>query len=361
MSDPVSGRPVRKRPRRAGIGLVAAAALIWPAATPPAAAEPAATLLPLPFRVAQLRGPDSEVALAAATSGIGRPPPGGVAVAWGEEGGAILTLDGGTIAVRPLAAEAIEALAAGETPRGAVAGTRRALSGPVSAYLSGATSGGPDGQPGAAGLTVRERQPVPMSADPKPVPTHTETVTPGADAVFATAPVRAAQIDGGLHLLAVKLQGGGSSLALVGRDGAAWRVRAEIPAAPGGLDAAAADFAGTGRTSLALLRGTPEGGRVEHWTVAGGKPVLAGTASGPFAGPGDVVAAADLDGDGAAELVLPSRDRTALVLVSARGEVRERARVALPAPARSLAVLGSGRGARIVVGLADGRVAEVRP
>ncbi|WP_298959519.1 VCBS repeat-containing protein [uncultured Methylobacterium sp.] len=323
-------------------------------------AEPAVAIVPLPFRVAQLRGPDSEVALAAATSGLGRPPPGGVAVAWGDEGGAILSLDGDRVAVRPLAAEAIEALAAGETPRGAVAGSRRALSGPVSAYLSGATRG-PDGLPGAAGLTVRERQPVAMSADPKPVPTHTETVTPGPDAVFAASPVRAAEIDGGLHLLAVKRQGAGSGLALVGRDGGGWRVRAEIPPAPGGLDAAAADFDGRGRASLALLRGTPESGRIEHWTLAGGRPALAATAPGPFAGPDDLVAAADLDGDGAADLVVPGPDRTALVLLALKGGPRERARAALPAPARAVAILGSGRTARILVALADGRLAEVRP
>ncbi|RVU17165.1 hypothetical protein [Methylobacterium oryzihabitans] len=338
MSDPGAGR--------SGLRRLAAATLLWLAAGP-AVAEPAVAIVPLPFRVAQLRGPDSEVALAAATSGLGRPPPGGVAVAWGDEGGAILSLDGDRIAVRPLAAEAIEALAAGETPRGAVAGSRRALSGPVSAYLSGATRGGPDGLPGAAGLTVRERQPVAMSADPKPVPTHTETVTPGPDAVFTASPVRAAEIDGGLHLLAVKRQGAGSGLALVGRDGGGWRVRAEIPPAPGGLDAAAADFDGGGRASLALLRGSPEGGRIEHWTLTGGRPVLAATAPGPFAGPDDLVAAADLDGDGAAALVVPGPAR--------------RARAALPAPARAVAILGGGRGARILVALADGRLAEVRP
>jgi hypothetical protein len=305
--------------------------------------------------VSQLRGPGSEAALAAETSGLlPRARAGSVAVAWGDEGGAVLTLAESGITVTPIPAEAAEALSASEAPRGAVPGSRRALAGPVSAYLSNPRSG-PDGAPAAATVTIRERQPLPPIADPKPVPIATATVPAGTGAVFTGGAVQAVDLDGTLHLLAHKTAPDGTRLAVIGRQGAEWRVTAETPAQGGVLGpAAAANFDGSGHASLALVRED----RLQHWRVGGGQAVLAGEASG-YAASG---AAADLDGSGTPALAIPTGDRTALALVSLKGGVTETARVALPAPARSgPVVLGQGRGLHILVELEDGRVADLRP
>ncbi|MET7245134.1 hypothetical protein ABZT49_17400 [Methylobacterium sp. EM32] len=332
--------------------LPAALALLLPAA--PAAAGPRVSLLDLPFRVTQLRDAGSEAALAVTTAGLPQLPrkAGPVAVVWGENGAAVLTLSGDTVAVVPLPLDAIEGLTAGETPKGALPGTRRVLAGPVSAYLSG-PSRGPDGRPGAAGVTVRERQKVTMSADPKPVPVTTATVPPGPGAVFAADTLRPIEIDGSLHLLALGEHPEGTGLALIGRHDAGqdgkqdgtWRVRAETPPELGSL-ALAADLPGPTPAAL-LVRG--EEGRLEHWSLAGGRPArIAKSGDGKgFSAPG-----AALGG----ELVVATRDRAALAYVS-RKDLSERTRATLPAPVGpGLAVLGN----RIVVALSDGRLAVVQ-
>lgn len=143
-----------------------------------------------------LRGSRSEAAVSVATSGL-LPITGGkagaqtgaqqagdeesapIAVVWGDDGGAVLALAEGTVTVRPIGRDAVEGLTAAETPRGALPGSRRALSGPLSAYLTGRTRA-PDGGAAAAVLTIRERQPMAVSADPKPVPVATATVPAGA-------------------------------------------------------------------------------------------------------------------------------------------------------------------------------------
>ena len=116
-------------------------------------AGPRVTPLDLPFRATAMRGPGSEVALSAATSGLSpvarRPPASAdpkarpaksgddgdasetppVAVVWGEGGGAVLSLAEGRIRTTLVRGEAIEGIAVSETARGAVPGTRRALAG----------------------------------------------------------------------------------------------------------------------------------------------------------------------------------------------------------------------------------------
>ncbi|AWN51663.1 hypothetical protein [Methylobacterium sp. 17Sr1-1] len=322
--------------------LPAALALLLPVA--PAAAEPRVSLLDLPFRVTQLRDAGSEAALAVTTAGLPQLPrkAGPVAVVWGENGAAVLTLSGDTVAVVPLPLDAVEGLTAGETPKGALPGTRRVLAGPVSAYLSG-PSRAPDGRPGAAGVTVRERQKVTMSADPKPVPVATATVPPGAGAVFSADTLRPVEIDGSLHLLALGEHPEGTGLALIGRQDGSWRVRAETPPEPGSL-ALAADLPGQPPAAV-LVRG--EEGRLEHWSLAGGKPARRAQGAKGFAAPG-----AALGG----ELVVATRDRAALAYLSLK-DLSERARATLPAPVGpGLAVLGN----RIVVALSDGRLAVVQ-
>lgn len=70
----------------------------------------------------------------------------------------------------------------------------------------------------------------------------------------------------------------------------------------------------------------------------------------------------DIDGDGTAELALPSADRRALRIFGlVAGEVVEIARLPLPAQVdKAFAVVGQGASARFVLGLADGSVVEVR-
>ncbi|AWB21953.1 hypothetical protein DA075_14275 [Methylobacterium currus] len=319
-----------------------------------AAAEPRVTLLDLPFRVTQLRDAGSEAALAVTTAGLPQLPrkAGPVAVVWGEGGAAVLTLSGNRIAVVSLPLDAIEGLTVGETPKGALPGTRRVLAGPVSAYLSG-PSRGPDGRPGAAGVTLRERQTVTMSADPKPVPVVTATVPPGSGAVFSADTLRPVEIDGALHLLALGEHPEGTGLSLIGRQDGTWRVRAETPSEPGPL-ALAADLPGP-TPGAVLVRGAE--GRLEHWSLAGGKPTRlaqggkGGDGKGAdgkgFAAPGAVLGS---------ELVVASRDRAALAYVSLK-DLTERARASLPAPVGAgLAVLGR----QVVVALADGRLATVQ-
>ena len=312
----------------------------------PAAAAPRVALLDLPFRVTQLRDAGSEAALAVTTAGLPQLPrkAGPVAVAWGETGAAVLMLSGDTITVVPLPLDAIEGLTAGETPKGALPGTRRVLAGPLSAYLSG-PSRGPDGRPGAAGVTLRERQKVTMSADPKPVPVATATVPPGAGAVFSADTLRPIEIDGSLNLLALSEHPEGNGLAVIGRQDGVWRVRAETPPEPGPL-ALATDLPGP-TPGAVLVRG--EDGRLEHWTLTGGTPVRKGQSAGGkgFSAPGAVLGG---------EMVVASRDRAALAYVALKS-LTERARVDLPAPVGAgLAVLGN----RVVVALADGRLATVQ-
>lgn len=381
----------RKRAGRAVAALLSLAALPVRAAEPP---SPEAVALP--FRIKAMRGPGSDVALAVATSGLlpvahARPgasadpkagagptqPP--VVVVWGEGGGAVLSLDGNSLRTTLVGAEAIEGFAAAETPRGAVPGSRRALEGPLSAYLTGPTRalGGAPGQ--GTVLTLRERQPLGVTAEPKTVPVATQTLAPGPDRVFAGRPPRIASFDGRPAVVAVTAQGpAGSGLAVAVKSPseqpagqpASWTLSAQTPpqagegpeGAPLAL-AGIADFAGTGRPQIAAIR-APEGkGLLQLWRYAEGALSLSGEwpgYAGPVAGEEADLAAPVLRGGGEPpDLALPGSGRGALVLLSLKGgQPRERLRVALPAPAAfGVAALEAGGTARtILVGLADGRV-----
>jgi hypothetical protein len=342
-----------------------------------ARAEPGIRILDLPFKVRALRGSRSEAAVSVATSGLlpiagakvsqraGDEESAPVAVIWGEDGGAVLTLSDGTVNVRPIGREAVEGLTAAETPRGALPGTRRALSGPLSAYLTGRTRA-PDGSEAAAVLTIRERQPMAVSTDPKPVPVATVTVPAGGDAVFAPLRPRLLRLGDGPALLASTRPGAETGgLALIARPagdpGAAWTVAARTPPQPGPplKIAGIADFSGAGTPQAATVGA---GGRLQLWTLHPDRIEAAGAAEGYGAGEGDSdLAVADPAG-GAPELVLPVAGRAEIAFVSAKGGLHERLRVPLPAPAETgIVVLGEGAAARLLVGLADGRVAVVAP
>jgi len=347
-----------------------------------ARAEPSVRILDLPFTVSALRGSRSEVAVSVATSGLlpiagapvgqaaGEEASAPVAVVWGDAGGAVLTLAGGTVTAKPIGREAVEGLTAAETPRGALPGTRRALSGPLSAYLTGRTCA-PDGGAAAAVLTIRERQPMAVSTDPKPVPVATATVPAGSDAVFAPLRPRLLRLAGRPALLAAAVSATDSGgLVLIDRPDArgGWAVTARTPPQPGPplKIAGIADFAGSGTLQAATVS---TAGRLQLWTLQPDRIEPAGEAAGYAAGTGDSdLAVIDPAGAGPPELALPVAGRPEIALVTAKGSqttsgtLHERLRVTLPAPAANgIVVLGEGKAARLLVGLADGRVAVVAP
>ena len=343
----------------------------------PAAAEPQVAVLDLPFRVTAMRGPASEVAVSVATSGLlpmARPRAGEAApetgeedrapvvVVWGEGGGAARRHRDGPVPPTPDRAAAGGGRAPARTPPPPLPGSRRALTGGLSAYLTGPTRSG--GSPAAASLTIRERQPMAVSTDPKPVPVATNTVPAGPDAVFATARPRALRLAGKPAFLVATLEGAGGGLALVGRrEGGDWRVLARTPVQAGGplRLAAVAPFSAPDAPRAATVRGD---GVLQLWSLAPDALTLAGEAPGFAAGPpeADLAAVVEPDGSGLAELALPSAGGTALAVVTLKGSPRERLRAPLPAPAATgVAALGRGASTRLLVGLADGRVAVVTP
>ncbi|MCJ2088666.1 hypothetical protein MKK88_22190 [Methylobacterium sp. E-005] len=341
-----------------------------------ARAEPGVRVLDLPFTVRALRGPRSEIAVSVATSGLlpiagakagheaGDEESAPVAVVWGDEGGAVLTLANGTVAVKPIGREAVEGLGAAETPRGALPGTRRALSGPLSAYLTGRTRSAAGGE-AAAVLTIRERQPMAVSTDPKPVPVATATVPAGGEAVFAPLRPRLLRLAGRPALLATTLSGpdlGGLALITHASSDGSWGVAARTPPQPGPplKIAGIADLSGSGTLQAATVSAK---GRLQLWTLQPDRIEAAGEAAGYAAGEGDADLAVTAPAGGAPpELVLPVAGRPEIALVSAKGALHERLRVTLPAPVTTgIVVLGEGNAARLLVGLADGRVAVVAP
>ncbi|POR40323.1 hypothetical protein [Methylobacterium sp. V23] len=359
----------------------------------PACAEPSVTILDLPFRARALRGPGSEVAIAVATSGLlplarsrsadpATPEPEApIAVVWGDAGGAALSLVDGQVTTTLLGAEAVDGLATAETPRGALPGSRRAVSGPLSVHLADprpALAGGPE-QAGA--LVIRERQPVAMGGDPKPVPIVTTTLSAAPDAAFALRRPRIARLDGKPVVLAVTVApAGGAALALFAKaepgaaaSGAAWTLMARGPdqaAGPGGQPlkpAAIADFSGSGRPQIAAVAAPDGAGQLQLWALEAGALRLVRAAPGytnvsPGEGEVDLAALVEPEREGAPELALPIADRSAVAILSLKEGIRERSRAALPGLAAfGLASLGRGPAARLLVGLADGRIAVVTP
>ena len=368
------------------IGLLIAATPAW--------AEPSVTILDLPFRARALRGPGSEVAIAVATSGLlpiarsrsANPatvePEAPIAVVWGDTGGAALSLVDGRVTPTLLGAEAVEGLAAAETPRGALPGSRRAVSGPLSAHLADPRpplAGGPEQ---AGSLVIRERQPVAMGGDPKPVPVVTTSLTAAPDTAFALRRPRIVRLEGKPIVLAVTVApAGGAALALFAKaepgaaatPGAAWTLMARSPdqvAGPGGQPlkpAAIADFVGSGRPQIAAVAAPDGAGQLQLWTLEGGALRLAREAPGytnvsPGEGEVDLAAVVEPEREGAPELALPIADRSAVAILSLTEGVRERSRAPLPGLAAfGLASLGRGPATRLLVGLADGRIAVVTP
>ncbi len=71
---------------------------------------------------------------------------------------------------------------------------------------------------------------------------------------------------------------------------------------------------------------------------------------------------ADFDGDGVADLAIPSLDRRSLRFIALKGGAREIARKALPSPAVADFSIGQEAGKPVVIiGLGGGRTVKVRP
>jgi hypothetical protein len=355
-------------------GLAATAVLVAPVA---AFAEPSVSIVPLGFAVSEFRAPGSRVATLVATTDAlrenrsiaGQP----LAVVWGDGGGAALALKNGAIVVLGLASRGD--LAALERGRDAAPGSHSAASGPLSvtftrpAPAEGRTTLGSASHP--TELTIVERRPVVPGPDPKPVPTATSRVSVGQGAVFEDRTLRLADLDqdGTPEIVTITSRPDkGASLAIVARRGEGWAIVAETPAADRTSwlnPAAIGAFTGTRPNEIALVR-EPEG-VVEVWAYdSGGLKKVAEKAGYANHAPGypaqDLAAAFDLDGDGRLELAVPTLDRRSLAILRLTGGITETARIALPGAVTSgVAVLGAGRAAHLLVGLEDGRVADIRP
>ena len=371
------------RRRAPGVrGRTLAVGLVLFAAPLAARAEPGVRILDLPFKVRALRGPRSEAAVSVATSGlltiagakVGQPAgrqvgdeeSAPIALVWGEAGGAVLALAEGTVTVRPIGRDDGGGADRRRDAAGGPAPARAGRSpGPLSAYLTGRTRAA-DGSEAAAVLTIRERQPMAVSTDPKPVPVATVHGPAGGRRGVRASCGRACCASPTVRRSWRRRCSGADAggLALVDRpDGtrAAWSVTARTPPQPGPplKIAGVADFAGSGQPQAATVSAR---GRLQLWTLhpGGSSPPARRGATRP----GTVIRISPSRPDrrrrsrtGAA-----GGGRPEIALVTARGSLHERLRVPLPAPAETgIVVLGEGAATRLVIGLADGRVAVVAP
>jgi len=193
-------------------------------------------------------------------------------------------------------------------------------------------------------------------------------------AVFEDLEPRLADIDGDGHddVVAVKSTlKRGSSLAVIAERRGRYQIVAETP--PLGQPnrwlnpAAIGDFTGDKRTSIAFVRQPHDVGVLELWTWSNGGLRKAGEipdAANHVAGSRalDMSVAADFDGDGIADIALPSLDRTRLRIVSFAPAPREIASAALPAKAvTNLGLIRDGATLAVALGLEDGSLVLLRP
>lgn len=370
-----------KRMRHRGVGARAVAFAAAFVGADPAIAEPSVTILPLPFEVREFRGPMSRVAAVApslaglrAEKNLADRP---LVVVWGNGGGAALSLTGREISILPLGRSAGD-LSATERGRDAIPASRVEAAGPITVSLTEPTREYAHAALGdgahAKTLSIVERRPVQAGAGAQAVPTEISRVSAGPEAVFEDREPRLVQLTRGAapEIVTVKSYAGrGSALAVLGKREGSWRVVAETPPigeAQRWLNpAASADFLGTGSPQVTLVRTPHLEGVLQVWRFDGDRLTLAGEKAGYSnhaygQSAQDLAATVDIEGDGRPELALPTLDRRSIAIVAWKGGMREVRRIPLPARAETgLAALGAGPDLHILVGLEDGRVADIRP
>jgi hypothetical protein len=201
-----------------------------------------------------------------------------------------------------------------------------------------------------------------------------QTVRLKPDALFEDLEPRLADLDGDGHDAIIVVKSTlkrGSSLAVIAERRSKYEFVAETPPlgaahrwlAPAGI----ADFTGDGKRSIALVRQPHVIGSLELWSWRDGElrktaelPDIANHIAGTRAI--DMSAAADFDGNGAADIAAPSLDRARLRIVSFVPKAREIASLPLPAKtAANLALVAETAGPpAIAVGLADESLAVIR-
>jgi hypothetical protein len=194
------------------------------------------------------------------------------------------------------------------------------------------------------------------------------------DAVFEDLEPRIVDLDGDGHDEIVLIKSSltqGSSVAIIGLRKTRYEIVAETPplgAPHRWLDVAGiADFTGAGNKQIALVRQPHVVGELQLWSYDGRRlrqlaamPDAANHIAGTRAI--DMAAVADVDGDGVADLVVPSLDRKRLRLIGFKPQPHEIAGIALPAPAATdLALPADGAKPAVALGLADGSLVLIRP
>jgi FG-GAP-like repeat len=204
---------------------------------------------------------------------------------------------------------------------------------------------------------------------------RTLTLRLGKNSVFEDRTPRLADLDGDGNDEIVVVHSyldRGTTLAVIGERGGRLAIIAETPPIgtphrwinPAGI----ADFDGDGKLDIAYVQMPHALGRLRVWTLRpDGLKEIASVSDTANHVQGStqqgLSAVADFNGDGVADLAIPSFDRRSLRFITFKGGARELGRKALPAPAvadfalernaagKPVVVVGLERGRKIKVGL----------